>query len=143
MSQETEIEILKTVVNKIDSSLEKMSEVSSNLSKIIAVHETRLDRLEKEEEDSNTDMKILHKRITESFADLYEKLHAMEERLDLKYQKQQMNAQAQHDSIQREIQEDIEELSSRIRTLENWRWWMMGIGVGFGFVIGIVAPKII
>jgi hypothetical protein len=139
---ETDLEVLKVVVSKIDESLDKMSQVSTDLSRIIAVHEQRLERLENDHDDRTEDLKVLHKRITESFADLHEKLHAMEDRLDLKYQKQQLNAQSQHDSIQKEIQEDIAELSSRIRTLENWRWWMMGIGVGFGFIAAKVIPML-
>jgi hypothetical protein len=140
MTTETELQVLKTVVDKIDQSLEKMTDVSANVGKILAVHEERIDKLEKYGEDRFGDIKDLHSRITTAFREMSDKLDAMEGRLDLKYQKQQMNAQQQHDSIQREIQEDINELSKRIRTLENWRWWMMGLGVGFGFVLAKLIP---
>ena len=140
---ETDLEVLKVVVSKIDESLDKMSKVSTDLATIIAVHDQRLGRLEDDHDDRTEDLKVLHKRITESFSDLYEKLHDMEDRLDLKYQKQQLNAQSQHDSIQKEIQRDIEQLSTRMRSLENWRWWMMGLGVGFGIVIAKVTPMLV
>ena len=143
MSTETELEVLKSVVGKIDQSLEKMTDVSNNISKILAVHEARLSRLESDKDEFSDDMKILHKRITESFAELGDKLHAMEDRLDLKYQKQAMNNQNDHQAIQKEIQKDINELSSRIRALENWRWWMMGFGVAFGVVLAKVVPLVI
>lgn len=135
MSSEAEIEVLKVVVSKLDESLDKMTDVSNNISKILAVHEQRIDSLEKSHDNTNDEAKILHKRITELFGELGEKLHAMEDRLELKYQKQQINAQQQHNDIQKELQQDIAELGKRIRALENWRWWMMGIGVGFGFVV--------
>ena len=135
MSSEAEIEVLKVVVSKLDESLDKMTDVSNNISKILAVHEQRIDSLEKSHDNVNDESKILHKRITELFGELGEKLHAMEDRLELKYQKQQINAQQQHNDIQKELQQDIAELGKRIRALENWRWWMMGIGVGFGFVV--------
>jgi chromosome segregation ATPase len=140
VSTEAELQVLKTVVDKIDQSLEKMTDVSANVGKILAVHEERLDRLEGDKDEFSTDMKILHKRITESFADLHEKLHAMEDRLDLKYQKQQLNAKQQHNDIQKEIQDDIDEIAKRLQKLENWRWWMMGIGVGFGFFAAKIIP---
>ena len=135
MSSEAEIEVLKVVVSKLDESLDKMTDVSNNISKILAVHEQRIDSLEKSHDNTQDESKILHKRITELFSELGEKLHAMEDRLELKYQKQQINAQQQHNDIQKELQQDIAELGKRIRALENWRWWMMGIGVGFGFVV--------
>jgi chromosome segregation ATPase len=140
VSTEAELQVLKTVVDKIDQSLEKMTDVSANVGKILAVHEARIDRLEEDKDEFSTDMKTLHKRITESFADLHDKLHSMEERLDLKYQKQQLNAKQQHNDIQKEIQDDIDEISKRLQKLENWRWWMMGIGVGFGFFAAKVIP---
>lgn len=140
MSNEAEIEVLKVVVSKLDESLDKMTDVSTNISKILAVHEQRIDSLEKSHDDAEDEAKILHKRITELFGELGDKLHAMEDRLELKYQKQQLNAQTQHNEIQKEIQEDIAKLSDRIRSLENWRWWMMGIGVGFGFIIAKMLP---
>lgn len=139
---ETDLEVLKVVVSKIDESLDKMTQVSTDLGKIIAVHEQRLSRLENDHEDRDQDLKVLHKRITELFGDMSDKLHAMEDRLDLKYQKQQINAQAQHNEIQKELQKDISELSQRLRALENWRWWMMGIGVGFGVVLAKLIPML-
>lgn len=140
MSSEAEIEVLKVVVSKLDESLDKMTDVSNNIGKILAVHEQRIDSLEKSHDSTNDEAKILHKRITELFGELGDKLHAMEDRLEIKYQKQQINAQSQHNEIQKELQQDIAELGKRIRALENWRWWMMGIGVGFGFVIAQMMP---
>jgi len=140
MSNEAEIEVLKVVVSKLDESLEKMTDVSTNISKILAVHEQRIVSLEKSHDQTDDEAKILHKRITELFGELGDKLHAMEDRLELKYQKQQLNAQQQHNDIQKELQADIAELGKRIRALENWRWWMMGIGVGFGFIAAQMMP---
>jgi len=140
MSNEAEIEVLKVVVSKLDESLEKMTDVSTNISKILAVHEQRIVSLEKSHDQTDDEAKILHKRITELFGELGDKLHAMEDRLELKYQKQQLNAQQQHNDIQKELQSDIAELGKRIRALENWRWWMMGIGVGFGFIVAQMLP---
>ena len=143
MSTETELEVLKTVVEKIDQSLEKMTDVSANVGKILAVHEQRIDTLETVSDKRTDDIKELHSRITTSFREMADKLDAMESRLELKYQKQQMNAQQQHNDIQKEIQDDIGELSKRIGALENWRWWMMGIGVGFGVVLAKIFPMIV
>ena len=42
MALETELEVLKSVVNKLDSSLEKISEVSNSIGKLLAVHDERM-----------------------------------------------------------------------------------------------------
>jgi TolA-binding protein len=142
MGNEIELEVLKTVVGKIDQSLEKMTIVSNDIGKILAVHEQRLTVLEKTHDESENDIKILHKRITELFGDMSDKLYQMEQRLELKYNQQQISAQEQHQQIQKEIQTDISVLENRMRSLENWRWWMMGVGVGFGFILAKAMPML-
>ena len=140
---ETDLEVLKVVVNKIDESLLKMTEVSNNLGKIIAVHEQRIDSLEKSHDDHVDESRILHKRITELFGEMGDKLHAMEDRLEIKFQKQAIAAKEQHGEIQKEIQDDIDEISRRLQRLENWRWWMMGVGASVGVIVGVILPKLI
>ena len=142
MSTETELEILKTVVSKLDVSLEKMTNVSNDIGKILAVHETRIDSLERVADNRTDDIKELHSRITTSFREMSDQMRAMEERLEIKYQKQQINATEQHNQIQKEIQHDIDDISKRLQKLENWRWWMMGLGVGFGVVIAKIFPML-
>ena len=44
MALETELEVLKSVVNKLDSSLEKISEVSNSIGKLLAVHDERIEQ---------------------------------------------------------------------------------------------------
>jgi len=140
MSSETELEVLKTVVSKLDASLEKMSDVSTNIGKILAVHEQRIETLEKFGEDRFDDVKELHSRITSCNREILDRIQSMEDRLELKFQKQTMQATQQHSDIQKELQRDIDEISKRLQKLENWRWWMMGIGVGLGIALAKVVP---
>ena len=142
MSTETELEILKTVVSKLDVSLEKMTTVSNDIGKILAVHETRIDSLERVADTRNDDIKELHSRITTSFREMSDQMRAMEDRLEIKYQQQQLNATQQHSDIQKELQRDIDGIAVRLQKLENWRWWMMGLGVGFGVVIAKIFPML-
>ena len=142
MSTESEIEVLKSVVGKIDQSLEKMTEVSVNLSKILAVHEQRIDTLEKYGEDRFDDIKELHSRITSCNREILDRIQSMEDRLEVKFEKQQIQATQQHSEIQKEIQKDIDEIVKRLTRLENWRWWMMGIGVGAGVILAKIIPML-
>jgi len=64
MAVESEIEVLKSVVNKLDSSLEKISEVSNSIGKLLAVHDQRIINLEKDVDAREDDVKELHSRIT-------------------------------------------------------------------------------
>lgn len=135
MAIESEVEVLKSVVSKIDNSIEKITQVSNDIGKILAVHESRLDGLEKIADMRTDDIKELHSRITTQHREVIDKINDMEDRIDLKLQQSQFNATKQHQDIQKEIQEDINRLSKRLTVLENWRWWMLGAAAALGFVI--------
>jgi TolA-binding protein len=135
MAIESEVEVLKSVVSKIDSSIEKITQVSNDIGKILAVHEARLDGLEKIADSRTEDIKELHSRITTQHREMMDKIEAMEDRLELKMQQGQFSATKQHEEIQKEIQSDIGDLSKRLTVLENWRWWILGAAAAVGFMV--------
>lgn len=137
-----DIEVLKAVVTKLDTSIEKISLVSQDISKILAVHEERLDAVEKVSERRDDEIKDLHSRITTTHREVCEKLDNMEIRIENKMRENGINATMQHQDIQKEIQADVEKLSgsvekvgSRVSTLEQWRWYVMGGSVVIGFLL--------
>jgi len=135
MAIESEVEVLKSVVSKIDSSIEKITQVSNDIGKILAVHEARLDGLEKIADSRTEDIKELHSRITTQHREMMDKIEAMEDRLELKMQQGQFQATKQHEEIQKELQHDIANLSKRLTVLENWRWWILGAAAAVGFMV--------
>ena len=135
MALETEVEVLKNVVSKLDTSIEKIAQVSNDIGRILAVHDQRLDSLEKNSDARGNDIKELHSRISTGMREIADKIDDMEDRIDLKLRESAYNSTKQHELIQKEIQEDLSKLSKRITVLENWRWWVLGAAAAFGFVI--------
>lgn len=144
-----DIEVLKTVVQKLDTSIEKISQVSVDIGKILAVHEERLDAIEKVSERRTDEIRDLHSRITTSHRELCDKLDNMETRIEDKMRENGLNATKQHQDIQKEIQVDIEKVaesvdkvSGRVTILEQWRWYVIGGAAVIGFLIA-KAPGLI
>tara|TARA_R110000796_G_scaffold34020_4_gene87938 strand:- start:20281 stop:20712 length:432 start_codon:yes stop_codon:yes gene_type:complete len=135
MALESEVEVLKNVVAKLDMSIEKIAQVSNDIGKILAVHEQRLANLEKVADAKSEDIKELHSRITTQHREMMDKIDDMEDRIELKMQQAQFNSTKQHEEIQKELQKDIGNLSNRLTVLENWRWWVLGAAGAFGFII--------
>lgn len=142
MALEVELEVLKTVVTKLDSSLEKISEVSNSIGRLLAVHDERLNSLEKTSDRRNDEIKDLHSRITTQQREIMDKLEDMEKRLEERMTAQGKASKAQHDEIKEEIQEDIKGLEDRIGTLEKWKWYIIGAGAAVGYLISSVLPLI-
>lgn len=136
LDNQVELGVLKSVVSKLDSSIEKIAQLNGDITKLLAVHETRLDSLERVSENRTEDIKELHSRITTQIDQVAKKIDEMEIRLEERMRNQSHSATEQHNRIQREIEEDIEKLGSRISKLEQWKWWVMGIALAFGYFIG-------
>lgn len=110
------VEYNKLLVERLDRAIEKISEVSGNISKLLAVHETRI-----ENQDEN--INVVHKRISELRDELG---HTMERN---------------YDSIVTEfraIKDMFQKHEKRIAMLERWKY---GVVLSAG-VIGFLLSKI-
>lgn len=136
MAIESEVEVLKSVVSKLDTSIEKITQVSGDIGKILAVHEQRLDGLDKVSDQRADEIKELHSRITTGNREIMDKIGDMEDRLDVKLAAGAKAAKEQHESIQKEIQVDIKAIADRVDVLERWRWMIVGGAIVLGFLVG-------
>lgn len=146
MGVETEVQVLKSVVSKLDTSIEKITQVSTDIGKILAVHDQRLDSIEKVSDQRTEEIKDLHSRITTQTREIVDKLEEMERRIEFKMRENGLAAKEQHREIQEEIQKDITALNGSITTidgrvtgLERWKWWVMGAAAALGFLIGLAT----
>lgn len=135
MAIESEVEVLKSVVTKLDASIEKISQVSSDIGKLLAVHEQRIDQLEKTDSRRMDDIKEIHSRITTGNRELMDKIDDMESKIYERMTKSAEAATNQHKDIQNEISAEIKGLETRIDTLERWKWTMLGGAAAIGYLI--------
>ena len=132
---ETEVELLKKelhdqkrIHDRLDVAIEKLTDVSNSIHRMLAVHEEKIARQEEalfeaenkiEERRSELSLKIdeLHSRITTNTKEI-------------------MGAAAlQHLEQNKEIQKIRDELSTRVGVLEKWRWIIIGGSIIAGFII--------
>ena len=111
------LEDLKPVVLRIDAAIEKLSEVNTTVSRMLAVHEEKLRRVDTSQDDLfsiledrrrewEEDLKDLHSRISTQSRDLREAIDQVTNRLD-----------------------------SRVGVLERWRWLIIGGAILLGFIL--------
>lgn len=142
MAFDTEIEVLKSVVNKLDSSLEKISEVSNSIGKLLAVHDERLNSLEKVSDKKDREIDELHSRITTQTREIMDKLETMGAKIDDRMKLAAEQSTAQHNEIKKEIQNDIKQIENRLTSLEQWKWYVLGGAAVIGYILHTVIPKI-
>ena len=145
-NQLIEIELLKKDVNiitalceKFDTTIDKMQEIASNLSRMISLQEQRMEMQEKTTKEMesvlemrrvehNNDIKELHSRITTVNRDLTTKIDETEKRiLD------------EIHLLRDELSKDNDKMGKRVFDIETWKWMVMG-GI---FVVGWIASKML
>lgn len=128
---ETELAVLKNVVNRIDSSIAAMTEVSSNIGKLLAVHEERLNQLEKDNNTVGLDIRDIHSRITTMSREVIDKLESTEKTLEGKIKES-------NDATNKklgEVSAEMKKIDERVGFLERWKWMVLGGALAIGWVI--------
>lgn len=140
-----EIELLKkdvttmtSLLEKFDTTIDKMQEIASSLSRMVSLQEQRLESqelvtkevqsiLEMRRQEHNADIKDLHSRITTVNRELTEKIEETEKTI-----LDELHA------MRAELKVDKGNLSNRLGSVEMWRYTIMGALVFGAWLLGQV-----
>ena len=116
-----EVSDIKVIFSRLDVAIEKITDVSSCVNRMLAVHEEKIANAEEAQVRANVeftnDIKELHSRVTSNYKELTEMITL------------QHKEQALH------IQQLKNDLNSRVGILERWRWLIIGGAIVIGFII--------
>ena len=116
-----EVSDIKVIFSRLDIAIEKITDVSSCVNRMLAVHEEKIANQEEAQSRANTefttDIKELHSRVTSNYKELTEMITM------------QHKEQALH------IQQLKHDLNSRVGILERWRWLIIGGAIVIGFIL--------
>lgn len=129
---------INTLVDRLDVTIEKLTEVSTNVSQLLAVQGSRLDQqersssqlsllIEKRKDEVSESIEILHKRINTSEKDFKVELEKLNERIldEIK-------------AIREDNLEQHKALNEKISKLEKWVWYVTGGAAVVGFLLSKV-----
>jgi len=111
--------------SRLDTAIDKLTDVSTSIKQMLAVHEQKLTQSEKTEEI------------------LFEKVRERGEELDIVYR----DLQRDITQVEKRLLLEIKSLKScfdgRVSVLEKWRWLIIGGALAIGFILAKNMPKII
>ena len=125
---ETEVKFLKKeldnqkkIHDRLDIAIEKLTDVSNSIHRMLAVHEEKLTRqeeaLESRRVEISSQISELHSRVTTNTKEIM------------------TSATSQHDNQNKQIQKIREDLNNRIGVLEKWRHVLIGCSIVAGFIL--------
>ena len=132
---ETEVELLKKelhdqkrIHDRLDIAIEKLTDVSNSIHRMLAVHEEKIAR--QEEAIFEAEQKIEVRR-----SELLIKIDELHSRVTTNTKEIMTAASAQHQQQNKEIQKMRDELISRVGVLEKWRHVLIGGSIVVGFML--------
>ena len=132
---ETEVKLLKKelqdqakIHDRLDIAIEKLTDVSNSIHRMLAVHEEKIAR--QEEAIFEAEQKIEVRR-----NELLVKIDELHSRVTTNTKEIMTAASAQHERQNKEIQKMRDELISRVGVLEKWRHVLIGGSIVIGFML--------
>lgn len=130
------------LVDRLDTTIDKLADISNNVSNLLAVHETKLsaqeiiskqtvDLVEKRRVETDDKLQTIHARISSGEKELADKI-------DTQYDE----IMSELKEMRRESTEQHNKLSGRITTMEKWMWTVIGGSAVVGGLITIAIKFI-
>jgi vacuolar-type H+-ATPase subunit I/STV1 len=132
---ETEVKLLKKelqdqakIHDRLDIAIEKLTDVSNSIHRMLAVHEEKISR--QEESLIEAEQKLEARR-----SEVIVKIDELHSRITTNAKEIMTAASTQHIQQNKEIQKIKNELAARVGVLEKWRHVLMGASIVAGFVL--------
>lgn len=128
--------VVGALVDRLDTTIDKLTDISNSVSNLLAVHETKL-----------TSQEIISKQLSDLVearrVETDDKVQILHERISSGERELKASIDDQYDELMKEIKEMRAEsatqhttLSERITAMEKWMWTVIG---GAAIVGGIIA----
>ena len=112
-----DIENVTNIQSRIDTAIEKMTDVSTSIKSMLAVHEEKLAKQEQIDEVIFDKLKERQSSINQVYDDVHKNINQVERRLLL------------------EIKTLKHDMNSRVGMLEKWKWLIIGGSIVIGFIL--------
>ncbi len=128
--------VVGALVDRLDTTIDKLTDISNSVSSLLAVHETKLtsqeiiskqlaDLVEARRVETDEKVQLLHGRISSGEKEMKEQIDSQYDELMSEIKAMRAESVTQHNA-----------LSERISTMEKWMWTVLG---GSAIVGGIIA----
>ena len=132
---ETEVKLLKKelqdqakIHDRLDVAIEKLTDVSNSIHRMLAVHEEKITRQEEATIHAGKKLEVRRTELTAKIDELHSRITTNTKEI--------MTAAAQqHNEQNKQIQKIKDELIARVGVLEKWRHVLIGCSIVAGFIL--------
>ena len=132
---ETEVKLLKKelqdqakIHDRLDVAIEKLTDVSNSIHRMLAVHEEKITRQEESIFQAEEQIEVRRSELSKQIDELHSRITTNTKEI-------MTAASTQHQQQNKEIQKIRDELISRVGVLEKWRHVLIGSSIVAGFML--------
>ena len=132
---ETEVKLLKKelhdqakIHDRLDIAIEKLTDVSNSIHRMLAVHEEKITRQEEAIFQAEEQIEVRRNELSKQIDELHSRITTNTKEI-------MTAAAAQHAAQNKEIQTIKDELIARVGVLEKWRHVLIGGSIVIGFLL--------
>ena len=132
---ETEVELIKKelhdrkkIHDRLDVAIEKVTDVSNSINRMLAVHEEKITRQEEAIFEAEQQIEVRRSELSRQIDELHSRITTNTKEI-------MKAAASQHMQQNKEIQKIKDELISRVGVLEKWRHVLIGGSIVVGFML--------
>ena len=139
---DAQVKVLESVVERIDTSIEKLTEVSNSIGKLLAVHDERINQLEKVHNRQEGDIRDIYSKISVTSKEICSKLDEVEDSLESKMKEHSDSSEKLHKELKQDLDTKLEKINLRVSVLERWRWLILGGATVLGYLLDKITQFI-
>lgn len=134
----TDMAQVNTLVERLDVTIEKLTEVSTTVSQLLAVQGSRLEQQEKSNQQLSTLIEKRRDEFTENVDMLHKRISSSEKDFKTEIEKLNDRILAEMKAMREDNKAQTEAMTDKISNLERWIWWMTGGATVIGFLLSKV-----
>jgi ferritin-like metal-binding protein YciE len=138
-----DIELLKkdvvtmsALLGKFDTTMDKMQEIASSLSRMVVLQEQRLDNQEKSTNEMQSVLEMRRMETNNNIKDIYNRINTVNKELTDKIEDSEKSILAELQKLREEIQKEDSGISRRLGQIEMWKY---GIAAIVSFLLFLIA----
>lgn len=142
-----DIELLKkdvitmsALLEKFDTTIDKMQEIASSLSRMVSLQEQRLENQEKTTAEMQSVLEMRRIETNNNIKDIYNRINTVNKELTDKIEDSEKSILAELKKLRDEIQKEDTGISKRLGQIEMWKYGMAAIVT---FLIFLIANNAI
>lgn len=132
-SVNTEVELLKkdiTLINdvfrKLDTTIEKLEELTASMTKILSLHEQKLEYHERKDQDLDRLIELRRTELLNDIKELHSRVTTVNRELTTQIEHTETKITSEIKALKEHITQEHKQASNVVEQIQRWKWMILG-----------------